>query len=242
MRRFIIVALVALAVLTGCQSTAEDYMSVSVSGSATVTLTPDMASFSISVSETGQTTWEAQQQANAKMQDIYDILHEDFGIVAEDIRTTSMSLYPEYRYEDGQQILVGQTASQSISVTVHRLDDLALIVDRLSSVTGISLSSISLDASEKDESMSQARRLAMQDAMDKAWDYAEAAGLVLGAPVSVRSLQRNLLRGRSRRQRRGERRVPHALTGSIIFQGGPRKGSSCSSAYSKWTFRNIVHS
>lgn len=185
MRRFIIVALVALAVLTGCQSTAEDYMSVSVSGSATVTLTPDMASFSISVSETGQTTWEAQQQANAKMQDIYDILHEGFGIVAEDIRTTSMSLYPEYRYEDGQQILVGQTASQSISVTVHRLDDLALIVDRLSSVTGISLSSISLDASEKDESMSQARRLAMQDAMDKAGDYAEAAGFVLGAPVSV---------------------------------------------------------
>lgn len=177
MRRFIIVALVALAVLTGCQSTAEDYMSVSVSGSATVTLTPDMASFSISVSETGQTTREAQQQANAKMQDIYDILHEDFGIVAEDIRTTSMSLYPEYRYEDGQQILVGQTASQSISVTVHRLDDLAPIVDRLSSVTGISLSSISLDASEKDESMSQARRLAMQDAMDKAGDYAEAPAL-----------------------------------------------------------------
>lgn len=185
MRRFIVVALVALAFLTGCQSTTVDYMSVSVSGSATVTLTPDMASFSISVSETGQTTWEAQQMANAKMQDIYDILHDDFGIVAEDIRTTSMSLYPEYRYEDGQQILVGQTASQSISVTVHRLDDLAPIVDNLSSVTGISLSSISLDASEKDESMSQARRLAMQDAMDKARDYAEAAGLVLGDPVSI---------------------------------------------------------
>ncbi len=185
MRRFIVVALVALAFLTGCQSTTVDYMSVSVSGSATVTLTPDMASFSISVSETGQTTWEAQQMANAKMQDIYDILHDDFGIVAENIRTTSMSLYPEYRYEDGQQILVGQTASQSISVTVHRLDDLAPIVDGLSSVTGISLSSISLDASEKDESMSQARRLAMQDAMDKARDYAEAAGLVLGDPVSV---------------------------------------------------------
>lgn len=185
MRRFIVVALVALAFLTGCQSTTVDYMSVSVSGSATVTLTPDMASFSISVSETGQTTWEAQQMANAKMQDIYDILHDDFGIVAEDIRTTSMSLYPEYRYEDGQQILVGQTASQSISVTVHRLDDLAPIVDSLSSVTGISLSSISLDASEKDESMSQARRLAMQDAMDKARDYAEAAGLVLGDPVSI---------------------------------------------------------
>lgn len=185
MRRFIVVALVALAFLTGCRSTTGDYMSVSVSGSATVTLTPDMASFSISVSETGQTTWEAQQMANAKMQDIYDILHDDFGVVAEDIRTTSMSLYPEYRYEDGQQILVGQTASQSISVTVHCLDDLAPIVDSLSSVTGISLSSISLDASEKDESMSQARRLAMQDAMDKARDYAEAAGLVLGDPVSV---------------------------------------------------------
>ena len=221
MRRFIIVALVALAVLTGCQSTAEDYMSVSVSGSATVTLTPDMASFSISVSETGQTTWEAQQQANAKMQDIYDILHEDFGIVAEDIRTTSMSLYPEYRYEDGQQILVGQTASQSISVTVHRLDDLALIVDRLSArCPGI-------------------RQRERQLPLCKPRPAHDADGR---RQCEGRSLQRILLRGRSRRQRRGERRVPHALTGSIIFQGGPRKGSSCSSAYSKWTFRNIVHS
>ena len=181
----LIVLAVLLALLTGCQSSQTAFRTVTVSGKGSVTLTPDMASFSVSIEETADTTSQAQSGANAKMAEITSILEGQYGILAEDIRTTGMSLYPSYRYQDGEQILIGQTASQSLSVTVHRLDDLAPIVDSLSSVSGISLSSISLDASDKSQAQSEARRLAVQDALSRATDYAEGIGVSVVSPISI---------------------------------------------------------
>lgn len=181
----LIVLAVLLALLTGCQSSQTALRTVTVSGEGSVTLTPDMASFSVSIEETADTTNQAQSQANAKMAEITSILEGQYGIVAEDIRTTGMSLYPSYRYQDGEQILIGQTASQSLSVTVHKLDDLAPIVDSLSSVSGISLSSISLDASDKSQAQSEARRLAVQDALARATDYAGGIGVSVVSPISI---------------------------------------------------------
>lgn len=187
MRRsgILIVLAVLLSLLTGCQSSQTAFRTVTVSGEGSVTLTPDMASFSVSIEETADTTSQAQSGANAKMAEITSILEGQYGILAEDIRTTGMSLYPSYRYQDGEQILIGQTASQSLSVTVHRLDDMAPIVDSLSSVSGISLSSISLDASDKSQAQSEARRLAVQDALSRATDYAEGIGVSVVSPISI---------------------------------------------------------
>lgn len=182
----IVIALLALALLlTGCQSVDQIERTVSVSGSASVTLEPDMASFSVSIEETGETTAEAQSLANAKMEEIYAILHGEYGVEAADIRTTGMSLYPDYAYIDGEQVLRGQAASQSISVTLHDISQLAPVVDSLSSVSGISLSSISLDASNKSESMAEARRLAVLDAKERAEVYAQSAGLELGDALVI---------------------------------------------------------
>lgn len=182
----ITVALCAILLLASCQSTKPSNVgTVTVAGQSSVSISPDMASFSVSIDSTAETTGEAQAATNERMDEVYRILMEDYGIQEEDLRTTAMSLYPEYRYEDGQQVLVGQTASQSISVIVHDLDSLAAIVDSLSSVSGISLSSISLDASDKSQAGSEARRLAMEDAIGRASDYAAAAGMALGSPLQI---------------------------------------------------------
>ena len=160
---------------------------ISVSGSGSVTIEPDMASFSVSVEETADTTGEAQSMANEKMAEVYRILSEEFSIVDDDLRTTGMNLYPRYSYVDGQQVLLGQCSQQSLSVKVRNLDDLAPIIDRLSSISGITISSISLDAEDKSAVMSQARVLAMQDAYAQAEDYASAAGLAVEGPVTISS-------------------------------------------------------
>ena len=182
----ITMALCAVLLLASCQSTMSSNVgTVTVAGQSSVSISPDMASFSVSVESTAETTGEAQAATNERMDEVYRILMDDYGISGEDLRTTAMSLYPEYRYEDGQQVLIGQTASQSVSVTVHELDDLAPIVDSLSTVSGISLSSISLDASDKSQAGSEARRLAMEDAIERAADYAHAAGMELGSPIQI---------------------------------------------------------
>ena len=186
MRKIIVLSLAVLLAFTSCQSMDDSPSgTVSVSGSGSVSVEPDMASFSVSIEQTAETTAEAQSQTNARMEKVYSILHDEYGIPAEDIRTTGMSMYPEYRYEDGVQILIGQTSSQSASVTVRNLDDLARIVDSLSAVTGISLSSISLDASDREAVRNEARLLAVQNALEKAKLYAEAAGMSLGDAVTI---------------------------------------------------------
>ena len=178
MRKTIVLVLASVLLLAGCQSTDGGGRTVTVSGSGEVSISPDMATFSVSVEEIGDTTAQAQEAANVKMAQICAILQEEFLLDDDDIRTTGMSLYPQYRYEDGVQVLTGQAAGQSISVTVHDLDQLAPIVDRLSSVSGISLSSISLDAQDKEASLSE-------DASARAADYAGAAGLTLGEALVI---------------------------------------------------------
>lgn len=186
MRRILTVLALSLALLASCATAGTTSSGgVSVTGNGSVTLSPDMATFSVSVSETAETTAEAQAATNAKMAQIYATLSEEFGVEAKDLRTTSMNLYPDYEYVDGRQVLTGQTSSQSLNVTLHDLDDLAPVVDRLSTISGISLSSISLDAADKAAAQAEARALAVEDAMSKASDYATAAGLGLGKALAI---------------------------------------------------------
>ena len=188
MKKFTIAALCALICLTACQTSGDALMrTISVSGSGSVTIEPDMASFSVSVEETADTTAEAQSMANEKMAEVYRILSEEFSIEDADLRTTGIDLYPRYSYVDGQQVLLGQCSQQSLSVKVRTLDDLAPVIDRLSTISGITISSISLDAEDKSAVMSQARVLAMQDAYAQAEDYASVAGLTVDGPVTISS-------------------------------------------------------
>lgn len=164
---------------------------ISVSGNGEIALSPDMASFSVSFSNTSDTTREAQQLTNEAMQKVYDILMNEYGVTAEDMKTTSISLYPKTVWRDGESVVVGQTASQSIDVKVYDLTKLGAIVDSLSEVTGVEFSSIQLGLKDKSEAMMQARIKAMDDAMAKAADYADASGMTLGKPVTISDSNNN---------------------------------------------------
>ncbi len=190
MKKAAVLLVISLLALVSCQSTNDDVgaytaSTVSVSGSGTVSLRPDMASFTVSIEKTADTTIEAHRQASATMEEVYAILFSGFGVEEGDITTNSISFNPVYRYENGQQLLVGQKAYQSITVTVYDLASLAFIVDELSAVSGISLSSITLDAKSKEAAEETARILAVQDALSRAEDYASALGLSVSALLSL---------------------------------------------------------
>lgn len=184
MRKCVILLLSTILLFTSCESLKQDEMTVSVSGNAVVKLSPDIADFSVSISETAETTREAQQLVNDSMAEIYSILKR-YGISEDDLTTTSMSLSPVYSWVDGKQELDGQSARQSVSVTLRDISVLANIIDSLSAVSGISLSSISLDASDKSAAIAEARRLAVLDARSRADVYAESAGLKVDKAVSI---------------------------------------------------------
>ena len=184
MRKTALILLTSL-LLASCATLGSPNGTIRVSGCARVEIEPDMATFSFTVTERAETTRVAQERANVNVQCAYRILTENYGIDARDIATTYMNISPEYSWTDGKQVLQGQRATQTISVTLRDLEALGNVLDSLSEISGISVGSISLDSSVRSDSLSSARALAMEDARARAEDYAAAEGLKVGGVSSV---------------------------------------------------------
>lgn len=177
--------LVAVALLlTSCMSNKDLVRTIEVSATGEVMLTPDIASFSIQVSELGKTTSEAQAFANEKMAQLLSIMREN-GVEEKDIKTTMLNLRPSYQWIEGKQFLEGQVASQSLSVTLRNLDKLGSMIDQLGEVSGIYLNSVMLDKEDKSIGLEQARQQAVQKALAKAELYAQGAQMQVGKPITI---------------------------------------------------------
>ena len=159
---------------------------VSVSGSGAVAINADMVTFNIGVSETAQTTGEAQQLANKKISQILAILRS-FGINDKDMTTANLSFYSDYYWDNnGKQIKTGEQVSQTIFVEMHDIDKFASLMDKLGTdVSGISFNSVSFTTADKTQAKHQARELAYEDAYEKAQSYASSCNMTVGKPVSI---------------------------------------------------------
>lgn len=187
---FMMVVLLFAVALTGCQgvSLIEGSRTISVQGTGTVPVTPDIASFSVTVSELAETTREAQVQTNGKVGAILEMVRAA-GVADKDIRTTALEFFPEYRWKENEQVLVGQRVRQRVHITIRGVGEgssvLSSLIDEIGTVTGISIESIAFSKEDTSAEYAESRKLAMQKAIQKATEYAQAANMVLGKPLSV---------------------------------------------------------
>ncbi len=179
---------IVMALFASCSTLAgrEDAVTqVSVSGSGIVYLGADTVKFSINVSETAETTGEAQQMANKKMSQILDIL-KSHGIEDDNISTTALNFNSEYYWQDGKQIKTGETVSQTVYVTMKNIEKFSALADDLGSkISGLSFYNVSFDSTQKVVASKAARELAYQNALEKAELYAKQAGLEVVRPLSI---------------------------------------------------------
>lgn len=178
--------LLAIAVLPLAAADIPDYIpTISVSGSAEVTMKPDTAYFSITASFTEETTEEARAKVAEMIGSAADILTSGFDVSTEDLSTSYISASPEYQWKDDERILIGQKAVQTLEITLHDLDSIGPVYDRLMSLSGISISDVTLDKEDKSEEYRQARMEAVRDAYSKAEAFAQAAGIEVGSILSI---------------------------------------------------------
>ena len=181
----IIITIITILTFAGCRSTGNSIIrTIEVSGSASVTVEPDIASFSIRVSEKGETTSEAQHKANRKMHALLSTLREA-DVEERDLKTTMVNLWPNYEYIDNRQVITGQVASQSVHVTVRNLSALGTIIDSLGEVSGITLNSISFDKEDKSDAEREAREMALAKALSKAEQYAGQVDMRATLPITI---------------------------------------------------------
>lgn len=182
--------IVVLAVLTGCQSLASDNKivpTVSVSASASVTLVPDSASFSITAEATESTTEEARNASSMMVEKAVEILKDEFGITEESFTTDFMQISPYYEWLDGGRTLVGQKATQKLSIVLsgNNLAKVGKVYDRLSILDGISISSVSYSKLDTTEELAEVRQEAASAALAKAEAYAKGLGKRVGEVISI---------------------------------------------------------
>jgi len=157
---------------------------VTVHGTGTVTLTPDMATVVLGADAQSSSAKTAQANASALMNAVIAAVKKH-GIAPADMATVNVSLGPVYDYSNGSQKMTGYRASQSLQVKVRKLNDTGSLIDDAVSAGATQIQGVSLSVADQDAATAQARTLAVADAKQKAEALAKAAGVTLGAPIAL---------------------------------------------------------
>ena len=188
-RKITVVAsvLIALLLLAGCATTQESEKStITVTATSTVAVKADTASFTITSEAVESTTEEARGESSRMIDEAVKIIKDEFGITDDEITTDYMNISPYYQWLDSGRTLMGQKATQTLTIKLRNgIDKAGKVYDRLSVLDGISISSISYSKSDTSAEEAYARECAMKNALQKAGDYAKGASLTVGKVLSI---------------------------------------------------------
>lgn len=166
---------------------AETQGRITVSGEGSVFAVPDMAVVSVGATAESETAKEAMDQTSGITSAILARLAE-FDIAPRDIQTSDLSLNPVWSnrgQSDGRPRIEGYQASNRVTVRVRNLGQLGDVLDAVLKDGANRLGGLQFTLSDPDPVMDDARRLAVADARAKAELYADAAGVELGALISL---------------------------------------------------------
>lgn len=171
-------------VLSGCDaaSTApapDNPRQVTVVGNGQVKGVPDTLTADVSIEASAPDVTTATNQTNDRQKSVLNALNAS-GIDAKDISTTGVSLQPQYG-TDGSTIS-GYRASNSIQITIRKLDTASQVLANVISAGGDAtrINSVSYSIEDDSKLVSDARARAFNDAKERAQQYAELSGLALG--------------------------------------------------------------
>jgi uncharacterized protein YggE len=160
---------------------------VSVTGSGSANLVPDIAYIYVGVHTEKPSAAEAVDENNEQTEKMIEAL-KDFGIAAQDIRTTNFSIWPQERYDQFSGTPTGEKSyivDNTVYVTVRDLDKLGDLLDTVIAAGANTVNSIQFDVADKDEALKNARAEAVKDAAAQAKELADAAGVKLGGIQTI---------------------------------------------------------
>lgn len=156
---------------------------VTVTGTGTVTGTPDQLLLSMGVQTSGPSVSGALAAANRAVRAVTGVLRHG-GVAAADIQTSGLSIYPNYR---GSGAPSGYAVSESLQVTLRHLATAGTLISQATRAGGNAtvIDGVSLNLPDDGSMLAAARTKAVADARAKAAQYARALGRSLGPAVSV---------------------------------------------------------
>lgn len=167
---------------SGVEPAASAVRGITTSGTGSVESVPNRASFTFGVESLGDTAREALSANGTALRRVIEALRQA-GVEARDIRTQQISLYS--RYSDEGRTVVGYTATNTVAAEIDAIARAGAVVDAAVAAGANQVGGPSMSRSDRDELSRGALRKAVGDARAKAEALADAAGVSLGAAVSI---------------------------------------------------------
>lgn len=189
----ILVMLSILILMGGCISpTSEEKNTLSVSATGTVKGIPDNAVISFSVITQNVEAQQALEDNAARMNSVVDAL-KALGIGEKNIRTSRVSVYPEYEsikpgvIREGSREIVGYRAINTVEVTLLKVDEVGKIIDESIKAGANEVQNLYFKFSEdKSRDLYQgALKKAVEEAKQKADALSNAMGVRIVGPSKI---------------------------------------------------------
>ncbi|MDO6415756.1 SIMPL domain-containing protein [Sphingomonas sp. BIUV-7] len=148
-----------------------------IAATGEVTRAPDVATISAGVVTQSGTASKAMADNAQRMTATIAALRKA-GVADRDIRTASLRLSPQYRYQDNQPpVLTGYQASNQVSVRFREIAHAGSILDALVAAGANQIDGPSFTVDKPEPALDEARTQALATAKARAELYARAAGL-----------------------------------------------------------------
>ncbi|KKM87951.1 hypothetical protein LCGC14_1263730 [marine sediment metagenome] len=161
---------------------------ITVNGESVVSQAPDMATISLGVSKRAPSASEAMANTSEKVRGILAKL-DTLQVAGLDRQTSGLYLRPVYdeQSRDGSTSVqvVGYEAGNTVRVTVRDLTKLGLLMDMVVAEGANDFNGLQFGIRDSSQSLLEARKNAVADAIARATQLAEAAGVKLGDVISM---------------------------------------------------------
>jgi len=164
---------------------AADPHTISMSGHGEVRSRPDMVSVTAGVTTSAATAAGALAANTARMKTVFASLEKQ-GVPEKNIQTVNFSVSPQYATGNNEPPrLTGYQVNNDVSVRLEDVNALGGALDALVGAGANQVNGVSFDIREPAPLLEKARTGAIADARARAETYAKAAGVSLGAILSI---------------------------------------------------------
>ena len=158
---------------------------IAVRGVGRVRRTPDVADLVLVIEAQRPTATEARDVAAGTADRVLDALR-DAGIAPPDLRTAGIDVQPAWEHDDrGRARRVGFTVVHRLAARVRDLDAVGRTLDAALDRGATGVEGVALGIADPTDAETDARRLAVADARQRAETIAAAAGVRLGALLTL---------------------------------------------------------
>lgn len=153
---------------------------ITVEGRGKVMAAPTVAQVTLGVTTGSQSTAEAAMDLLARRFNAVVEAVQGEGIEEDDIKTTNLSVNPLYDFRDGQQVLRGYEAAESIEVKIRDLDKIGAVVGRATQEGVNQVGGIQFVIDDPEDLQREAEKEAIADAKKNAEALAKELDVSLG--------------------------------------------------------------